>query len=517
MNRKSKNFELLSAYLDNELSYEEKVQLEKNIKSSLQLQKKLEDLKKIKQLTSSAYNKIPESPYFETRLFASLELKIPWHKKVLKWSPAIGLAFTTVIIMVVLKSNPEIFDNLIEQQKSNITGFYKENLQPLLFAADLNKEDIFNFAMYKQLPLDKDDKQILHIDYDKTGKEFFEIKNVEPTHDENNFEKFVVALNLDEIEKKEIDSIMNQYAEELEAQVLINKNNTVAINSNLWNYQRAIQTDLLAFAEKSNWQEFQKLVPKTVSYNNSRDVVLAVNEVRNTRNKNYIFLTSDSVFSEPMEYDLEAYKLQLADLEKDLDVQGSNLREIKFKFEYDSAMQKLENNLHHNYKIILDSNLCRFEISEFDFPDMHFPDFDSLFTAYDSVANNFKFHSQYIPRIEHFDDKIQFHFDGDSLNSYEFEYYKFDLDSLMESQSEMMDSLQNYNWNNTFDVNDSLVFKGMPKLDSYFKFYDGEVEIKLEMEQLKNELKEFRIEMKQWKEEFKLDSQSRSRDKNNLK
>ena len=58
MTRKAKDFELLSAYLDNELSYEEKVQLEKNIKSSLQLQKKLEDLKKIKQLTSSAYKKI---------------------------------------------------------------------------------------------------------------------------------------------------------------------------------------------------------------------------------------------------------------------------------------------------------------------------------------------------------------------------------------------------------------------------------------------------------------------------
>jgi hypothetical protein len=517
MTRKAKDFELLSAYIDNELSYEEKVQLEKNIKSSLQLQKKLEDLKKIKQLTSSAYNKIPESPYFETRLFASLESNKPWHKKVLKWSPVVGLAFTTIIIMVVLKSNPQIFDNLIEQQKSNIAGFYKENLQPLLFAADLNKEDIFNFAMYKQLPLDKDDKQILHIDYDKSGKEFFEIKSVEPTQDENNFEKFVVALNLDEKEKKQIDSIMNQYAEELEAQVLINKNNTVAINSNLWNYQRAIQRDLLAFAEKSNWQEFQKLVPKTVSYNNSRDVVLAVNEVRNTRNKNYIFLTSDSVFSEPMEYDLAGYKLQLAELDKELGVQNNHIREIKFQFEYDSAMHNFENNLHNNFNIVFDSNRCRVELSEFDFPDMHFPDFDSLFSAYDSVANNFKFHSQYIPRIEHFDNKIQFHFDGDSSNTYEFEYYKFDLDSLMESQSEMMDSMQSYNWNNIYQVNDSLIFKGIPKIDSYFKFYDGEVDIKLEMEQLRKELKKFKIEMKEWKEELKGDSQSKSEDKNSLR
>jgi len=517
MTRKAKDFELLSAYIDNELSYEEKVQLEKNIKSSLQLQKKLEDLKKIKQLTSSAYTKIPESPYFETRLFASLESNKPWHKKVLKWSPAIGLAFTTIIIMVVLKSNPEIFNNLLEQQKTNIAGFYKENLQPLLFAADLNKEDIFNFAMYKQLPLDKDDRQILHIDYDKAGKEFFEIKSGEPKQDENNFEKFIVALNLDEVEKKQIDSIMNQYAEELEAQVLINKNNTVAINSNLWNYQRAIQRDLLAFAEKSNWQEFQKLVPKTVSYNNSRDVVLAANEMRNTRNKNYIFLTTDSVFSEPIEYNLAEYKLQLAELKNELKDQNNQMREIQFHFKYDSAKQKLEDKLHNNFKIIYDSNLCRVEISKFDFPDLQYPDFDSLFTVYDSVANNFRFHSQYIPRIKHFDNKIQFHFDGDSLNTYEFEYYKFDLDSLMESQSEMMDSLKSYNWNNLYNFNDSLVFKGIPKLDSYFKFYDGEVEIKLEMEQLRKELEKFRVEMKQWKEEYKHDSQSKNKNKNSLK
>jgi len=517
MSRQSKDFELLSAYLDNELSYEERVQLEKTIKSSLLLQKKLEDLKKIKQLTSSAYNKIPESPYFETRLFASLDSQKPWHKKILKWSPAVGLAFATIIIMVVLKSNPEIFNNLIEQQKSNITGFYKENLQPLLFAADLNNEDIFNFAMYKQLPLDKDDRQILHIDYDKTGKEFFEIKSVEPRQNENNLEKFIVALNLDEKEKKQIDSIMNQYAEELEAQILINKNNTVAINSNLWNYQRAIQTDLLAFAEKSNWQEFQKLVPKTVSYSNSRDVVLAANEMRNTLNTNYIFLTPDSVFSESIEFDLQEYKLQVAELENELHEQNHNLREIQFQFEYDSSLQKLENNLHNNFKIIFDSNHYRVEISEFDFPDMHYPDFDSLFTAYDSVANNFKFHSQYIPRIEHFDDKIKFHFDGDSITTYEFEYHKFDLDTLMESQSELLDSLQNNSWNNLYNFNDSLVFKGIPKLDSYYKFYDGDVEIKLEMEQLRIELKKFRVEMKQWKEELKHEVQTQDKDKNSLK
>ena len=87
----------------------------------------------------------------------------------------------------------------------------------------------------------------------------------------------------------------------------------------------------------------------------------------------------------------------------------------------------------------------------------------------------------------------------------------------MESQSELLDSMQNGNWNNLYHFSDSLVFKGIPKLDNYYKFYDGDVDIKLEMEQLEIELKKFRVEMKQWKEEFKREVQSQDKDKNSLK
>ena len=87
----------------------------------------------------------------------------------------------------------------------------------------------------------------------------------------------------------------------------------------------------------------------------------------------------------------------------------------------------------------------------------------------------------------------------------------------MESHSEMMDSLQRYNWNNSYEFNDSLVLRGMPKLDNYFKFYGGEVEIKLEMEKLRSELEKFRGEMKQWKEELKRDHQYKGKDNNSIK
>jgi hypothetical protein len=516
MSHSKKDFELLSAYLDDELSFEEKEQVEKNIKSSLELQKKLEDLKKTKKLTSSSYKKIPESPYFETRLFAALNSQKPWYKKIANWSPAIGLAFATVIIMVVLQSNPTIFKDLIEQQKTNLSGFYKENLQPLLFAADLNNEDIFNFAMYKQLPLDKENNHVLQLGYDTTGSKYFEIKNAELSDHQNNLESFIVALDLDERERNEIDSIMKQYAEELEAQVLVNENSTVALNANLWNYQRAIQSDLMAFAEKSNWNEFQKFVPQTVSYSSNPSVVYAVNEVRNSKNKNYIILTPDSIFSEPLDFDVEKFNFQLAKVEKELENQNKNIHQFKIQVKYDSTLKNLKNKLYSNFNITFDSNLCRIRVSEFDFPDFEMPDFDSLFSTYDSVANNFKYYSQYIPKIEYFDNRIKFHFDGDSSKSFEFKTFNFNVDSLLESQSDILDSLKRFNWNGFYNQNDSLVLNSLPGFERFFKNFRSDEDMMEQMKELKIELQQFREEIKIWKEEFKREFRSRNNDENNL-
>ena len=102
MNDRKKIDELLSAYFDGELSGEEKERLELQIKSSLELQKKLDDLSKIKNTISGIYPSLPASPYFETRLFAELKSQKPWYRKVLKWSPAAGLVAATILLMVVL-------------------------------------------------------------------------------------------------------------------------------------------------------------------------------------------------------------------------------------------------------------------------------------------------------------------------------------------------------------------------------------------------------------------------------
>ncbi len=527
MNKAEKDFELLSAYLDGELSPNEVEQLKRKIKSSLELQKKFEDLQQIKKLTSTSFKNLPESPYFETRLFAKIELQKVWYKRVFRWSPAIGLGAITIILMVILKINPDVINNLINQQKSNVAGFYKENLQPLLFAADLNNEDIFNFAMYKQLPLDTKGKQYIHLGYDDAGKEYVEIKNLDIVQEENNYEKFLLALELNENQIKQMDSIINQYAVELETQVLVNTNNTVAINSNLWNYQRAIQSDLLTFAENFNESKFHKFVPATVSFSKNPVVVNAVREIRTAQNNNYIILTPDSIFSDNIEFDPEEYKSYMRDFKAELSDKNVALKgkEIELKVNvgrlnvinfhrYDSSWKKLKYDYSWNkdFKISFDSNLCRVEISDFKMPDIKMLNFDSLFSAYDSVANNFKFYSQFIPRIEYLDNMIKFHFDGDSSQSFEFKYRgQFDSDSLVETQRELLDSLEYFNWNNFYNFNDSLAFNSMPEFDEFFNFNESSGEIRLEMEGLRKELQQFRKEMKEWKKKFNREFKSHNK------
>ena len=523
MSRESKYFELLSAYLDGELSPKEKEDLEEKIKSSPALQKKLEDLKKIKNLTSNSFKQIPPSPYFETRLFASIDSKKSWYKRTLRWSPAIGLAVVAVILMVVLKFSPQVFKNLIEEQKSNIAGFYKENLQPLMFAAELNNEDIFNFAMYKKLPLDKQDKQFVQLGHDNTGKEYFEIKNEIPKANENNFEKFVLALELNENQKDQIDSIIHQYAVELENQILVNTDNTLALNSNLWNYQQAIQTDLLTFAERSNKQKFHEFVPLTVSVSGSPLVVNNVHKVRTAKHKGYIIITPDSIFSEDIDYDPMRTQLSMKETEAELEKEKlivsketERLREIQFNIKYDSSWKQLHDSRswNKNFNIIIDTNRCKVEISEFDFPDIQFPDYDSLMRAIDSVAMNFKLYSKFIPKVEYFDNKIKIEIEGDSISSYEFEYHDFDMDTLMDTQHKFMDSLHQYNWQNYYNFSDSLVLKILPKFDNYMRYYNGEEDFKEQMEELGKEMRRLKEEMGEWEKELNKELKSNKKDIN---
>lgn len=496
MSKKQKQLELLSAYIDKELSDVEKADVEKLLAGSEELRKKIEELKQIKHLTNQI-KQLPESPYLESKIMAELGKGQVGYKKLRKWTPAFALGAVTILIMVILKINPNIISDIWENQKTALTGFYKENLQPVLYAADLTNDDIFNFAFNNELPLNNSRDQYLHLGYDDVGKEYFEIRPAKELTSESGYNKFVNALKLDEKEKQLVDSIIGSYAEQLESQVLINDKNTLAINPKLWNYRKAIFSDLLIVAENLNKKEFAKFVPHGVSPDDKIRVVNAVHKLKSAPENQYIFCTPDSVFSDAYEFKLKKPDVDLKNLNREIEKEQDRIKQISINLKFDSTWKKLDKNgnVKTSFRIEVDSNICRVDIDNVHIPEIHIPDFDSINNLIEVATENIHFYTYNIPKVEHVKEGVKFDFyDGDSVHSFEFKYEYFNMDSVIESEYKILDSIKSNQrvWFQYFD--DSVLAKYQFDKEYLFRHFNQE-NIKEQMLNLQEELRQFREEM----------------------
>lgn len=518
MKKFSNDKELLSAYVDGELSPEEKIYIEGKIKTSLELQKDLADLKKLKEITSVSISKISDSPFFETRVLANINQNKTSRFNVKKWMPAITLTALTIGLMVLLKFNPNFINNLIEDQKTNLAGFYKENLRPLLYAADLTNEDIFNFAMYQQLPLDSSNKQILKLGSNPEGTDYFEIKkleNIGQQPKENNLRKFVAALNLNEKESRQIDSIINSYSDQIASLVLVNDKNSVAINPNLWKTRKAILADIISFAQSHAPENLNKIVPPDLVKLDAFSLARVVSESKNVNDNQYIFCTPDSIFKDNYVFDLKEFKKNMEKMETELKKIKVNVP--NFVFNFDSVKQKNDkysDKITKQFKVFADSNFVKVTVQEFNMPDMKFdennlPNFDSIATIISEATKNIRVYIPPVPPVpfvkKDFDSKVNTK-SKIKINT----RTDVNLDSLLNISNSVSDSLKNKYFKNWQQFNDSLGKKfNIYSTDSLL--INQNKELKKEMDNLRRELQKFREEMKNF------DNKNQDKNKNDLK
>jgi hypothetical protein len=330
--------------------------------------------------------------------------------------------------MVILKLNPTFVDDLVEQQKTNLSGFYTENLKPLLLTAGFTNEDIFNFAFSKQLPLDRSNRKYLELGSKSNGDNYFEIKNASLIPDVNNFQKFIEALKLNNEQKHQMDSILDSYADDLQSQVLVNDKNTVAINPNLWNYHKAIFADIMAFAKNANENEFEKIVPSGYTFYSRPEVGRFVSKIKSNPDSQYIFITPDSVFTTTFKFDKDKFRSEMEKFHKEL---KKNLKDFNKQFEnnfkfniiIDSSLAKLKKDhaLNKNFKIFIDSNLCRVELGNIPIPHIQLPNFDSIAGQIEQATKNLRNFSFSIPNFNEKGHYKEFNFkfeQGDSTHSF---------------------------------------------------------------------------------------------------
>jgi hypothetical protein len=515
MKKYNTDYEKLSAFLDGELPLPEKNELEEKLSLSSELRQKLEELKKIKEAASAAYKPLPESPYLETRIMANLKHENPPFIR-RRWIPITGMAVITLALMLILKFNPGIINRIVDEQTTNLASFYQANLKPLLYASNLSNEDIFNFAFYKELPLDNKKEQFLQIGQDEKGTEFFEIKTSSYNTEENNYEKFVTALNLTEFQKKRVDSILQHYAAELQGQVLVNDRNTVAINPNLWNYNTAIAAELINFASVANEPELRRMMPEASSYLRAADMEKMIVQVKANNDNNFIFLTPDTIFTSWVDVNSDELRGELQKARKEIERASREIhrevnrdlaedrklaKRVSIAVRLDSLKQSKDRHKNSRFQVYVGNNNYRVEMPDFHIPEVSIPDMDSITANVDKLLKSVHVYTAASPKNP---SKLS--------KRYNFQYgHKDSLQQLYMPDIPDIDSLIKRNYNFYYDNNrqvDSLLTRFLPEfkfrqdsLTNYFKLYKDSTQYYYDTE-LQNQLKEIEVEMRRFREEM---------------
>ncbi|NLH61389.1 MAG: hypothetical protein GX452_08295 [Ignavibacteriales bacterium] len=358
-----KEFENVSAYLDDELSSTERARVEENLKTSEKLKSRFRDYRMVKDRVSGI-RPLPEDYYFEQRLVERIRNNKPSKFGFFKKKPVIAFAVLAIGFMVVFKTNPQVFTNFLSEQKDELMELYTDNLRPIIFSDEITNADIFNFAFNKMFPIDKEKDQMLELSRDEDGNQIIEVKYASAFPTAINLELFVKSLNLNTKQKVQVDSILESYSDDIGSSVLVNDKSVVVVNPQIWHYQNALKADLLSFAANTNKLAAARIFPVEIKPDVIRNYSEQVIRGAEDGNKNiYCFITPDSVFYHGLEIDKQKMKKEIEEFKRQMKVNKEELKKLR-KFKIDVRVIPPEYLNGKTFKIDVDSNRFKVEIPD---------------------------------------------------------------------------------------------------------------------------------------------------------
>lgn len=321
--------ELLSAYLDDELSFTEREMLERRLKTSPELQAELKRLSNLRNRIAGI-DPLPADPWFETRLMERIatDKKAPL-SFIMRYSPAIGFAALSVVLMIVFAVQPTFLDDVYNTQRDSIEEFYQANLLPMLGGSDLTNADIFNFAWNEVLPLDNENSTVLNLGTADVSKAFFELRDSREEPAGMNYTEFVNAMEFDDAEREAVDSILESYKDEILTAVMYRPDSKgIAVKKNIINYQAALRAELIDFAAKKR-PGLVRAMPVAWVENNNEDLLSFTRAVKNSQENDYVCISADSIYSFSFELDSAAMAEVMVEIERGMQENAEAMRELR--------------------------------------------------------------------------------------------------------------------------------------------------------------------------------------------
>jgi hypothetical protein len=164
-------------------------------------------------------------------------------------------------------------------------------------------------------------------------------------------------------------------------------------------------------------------------------------------------------------------------------------------------MLKLDSNFVHlkkenwdkNFKVMIDSNLCRVHIPDNENFVFELPDFDSITAHIDKIAREFDAYTFSIPKQGKGSSRYKFRVEvSDSVGPIDVQIPN--VDSLIRLEKLFADSVGKFSFKN-FNINpDSIA--------GFFKFFNGDSSSKYQNEEFKLQMKKFQKEMDLFRKEM---------------
>ncbi|PKL82797.1 MAG: hypothetical protein CVV24_08230 [Ignavibacteriae bacterium HGW-Ignavibacteriae-3] len=282
-------------------------------------------------------------------------------EKVKKYFPIVVFVSLTLALIFFFKFREKEIGNMLEEGKNNLLAFYAENLKPLIVQTTITDEDIFNFALFNSLPLDKQKNKILEITGDQTGKNTFIIKTASYNPSTKNYETFVRYMGMNKIQKERIDSILNSYKKEIYSSVLINDKNTVAVNPKISELQQAVLADIVSYAQSINGAKSKEQFPNYFNYSDRGNVAKLIGSAREIPQNEYFLITPDTVARTYFKWDQAKFDKHLEDIEKNKFVIAPPVPNIDIKFDRVATDGKGSNDISSGaFSFNIDTNYLKF-------------------------------------------------------------------------------------------------------------------------------------------------------------
>jgi hypothetical protein len=171
------------------------------------------------------------------------------------------LVLTSLVVGIIYFKEAKIFKQFFEEKKNLVTNnLFSGNILP--FFSNLDNDKVLQFALFGNIAIDSartTELQVKHDDAKGSRIEFATLDEPSKTRPVT-VKEFCREIGIHPKQKIIVDSLLERYTERLQASVLVDEKNTIAINEELANLNKVMVSTIAASLEPPQRIKFQEFL-----------------------------------------------------------------------------------------------------------------------------------------------------------------------------------------------------------------------------------------------------------------